>query len=184
MRAFIIAILFACLLAVVSNMGVTNYPSSPVAQAQGNDNWLIVSKSVQGPIPESDWQFVYLWSGTGVSSNFVIDKAGGATSFHINWGAYATIIEVAKSGYAVSIVYGTTRGASTVVGNVVTLWGIPESPPARTYYVDFYNSFTKARYVGGVVQPVSHTPILALISLLGVMVTAQAFARKTKQASC
>ncbi len=56
MRAFIAAISFACMLAVASNMAVTNYNLAPVVQAQGDGNWLIVSKSVQGAIPESDWQ--------------------------------------------------------------------------------------------------------------------------------
>jgi len=56
---------------------------------------------------------VYFWSITKVSSNFVINKAGGVTSFHISWGAFASIIEVAKSGYAVSIVYGNHKRPQT-----------------------------------------------------------------------
>jgi len=48
MRAFIVAISFACMLAVASSMAVTNYNLAPVAEAQGDENWLIVSKCVAG----------------------------------------------------------------------------------------------------------------------------------------
>ena len=181
MKAFILAISFACLLAVASSMIGADRDSVPLVEAQGIGHWLIVSKSVQGTVPESDWQFVYLWSGSVVSSNFVIDKNGGVTSFRISMGAYAVISELVKSGYMVSVVYGSMTNSlkvtdGQVAGNAITLAHLPEDQ-VRTFYADFFNSFTK-RYVGGVVQPPSYSPILTLISLLGMVVTAEAFARR------
>ncbi len=133
-------------------------------------------------------------AGTAVSSNFIIDKAGGVTSFHISWGAYAKVIEMTKSGYTVSIIYGTTRGANTLVGNVVTLYGIPEFAPARTYYVDFYNSYTPQktpgytgpRYVGGEMTTVNKLGVLA--PYLGLIVFLETLAvvmtKRKKKANC
>lgn len=182
MRAFALAISFACLLAIASNMVVTDYNSVPVAEAQGYGHWLIVSKSVQGSIPDSNWQYVWLWSGTKVSSNFFIDKAGGVTSFRISEGAYGKISELSRSGYAVSIAYGSITNNLKVTygqveGNVVML-GLVENVGQRTYWADFSNSYTSRGYVGGIVQPTVCSQILPLIFLLGMVVAAEALTRK------
>lgn len=181
MRAFVLAVSFACLLAIASNMGVMDYSSSPVAEAQVDARWIIVSKRVLERAITSDWEFVYF--DPGVSSTFFIDKAGGATSFTVATGwAWAVVSEKSKSGYIVSLVCGRlTNGVKAIstqlTGNAVTLdvggiWGF-------TYFVDFFNSHT-GTYVGGVVQPMNGVPILILISLLGTVVAAEILTAKRR----
>jgi len=212
LRYFVFAVFFACTIAIASSNLIANH-QFPLVEAQDEDPPIRMWKTVQGSIPDSNWEYVWIasdfWDTT--SDDFTIDRTGGGTTLNFVTSFRVAISEKAKSGYVVSIAYGsmyvsllyggtpeTTIGTTTVkmtdslvTDNVVTM---PPLEYGLTYFVDFYNSYTAQepygytgpRYVGGENTSVNKLAILApylgLIILLETL--AVVMAKRKKKDNC
>jgi len=74
-----------------------------------------VEKQVQGPSPDSDWEFTVKKDETTITT-FTLPASGGSLSFQVEPGQTYTIIETTKDGYTCTVNDEKTSEATVTVG--------------------------------------------------------------------
>ena len=84
--------------------------TSGTACADSNPTTLVITKTVVGEAPDTDWSF----SGSGAIGDFSLDAAGGTITYTVPAGTY-TLSETVQSGYAVEVACTDGQSSSSSI---------------------------------------------------------------------
>ena len=99
--------------------GINQLRTSGLACADGAPATLVITKTVVGEAPDTDWSF----SGSGVIGDFSLDAGGGTITYTLPAGTYG-LSEAVQSGYAAEVACTDGQSASGGTLNINLTAGV------------------------------------------------------------